>query len=40
MSSVKSSKQDKKKFWTRVICIALCVLMVSSLLAALAGAAV
>ncbi len=40
MTSVKSSKQDKKKFWTRVICIVLCALMVLSLVAALAGAAV
>lgn len=33
-----NSKQDKKKFWVRVICIVLCAAMVLSLVAALAGA--
>jgi len=35
MSNQKKSKQEQKKFWVRVICIALAFLMVSSLLFAL-----
>lgn len=34
MTTKKSNKQERKKFWVRVLCIVLAFLMVSSLLLA------
>ena len=35
MSTKKNNKQDRKKFWVRVLCIALAFLMISSALLAI-----
>ena len=35
MSTKKNNKQDRKKFWVRVLCIVLAFLMISSALLAI-----